>query len=57
MKRSISVTLILGPSDSTEYSWLYRVPAVVFTGGFLVAPSTGMAGFVQAGYLNFKLDL
>ncbi|PFH54283.1 hypothetical protein AMATHDRAFT_72804 [Amanita thiersii Skay4041] len=39
------------PTDPPEYSWLYGVPAVVFTGGFLTAASTGMAGLVQAGYL------
>ncbi|KAH7913737.1 NAD(P) transhydrogenase beta subunit-domain-containing protein [Hygrophoropsis aurantiaca] len=40
------------PTDPPEYSWLYGVPAVVFTGGFLAAASTGMAGLVQAGYLT-----
>ncbi|KIK08286.1 hypothetical protein K443DRAFT_672776 [Laccaria amethystina LaAM-08-1] len=40
------------PTDPPEYSWLYAVPAVVFTGGFLAAASTGMAGLVQAGYLT-----
>ncbi|KAK0503442.1 NAD(P) transhydrogenase [Armillaria luteobubalina] len=39
------------PTDPPEYSWLYGVPAVVFTGGFLTAASTGMGGLVQAGYL------
>ncbi|PPQ93284.1 hypothetical protein CVT25_015282 [Psilocybe cyanescens] len=39
------------PTDPPEYSWLYAVPGVVFTGGFLAAASTGMAGLVQAGYL------
>ncbi|CAK5264685.1 unnamed protein product, partial [Mycena citricolor] len=55
-------------TDPPEYSWLYGLPAVaslslrfvpsstyreqVFTGGFLVAASTGMAGLVQAGYLT-----
>ncbi|KAK7020545.1 NAD(P) transhydrogenase beta subunit-domain-containing protein [Favolaschia claudopus] len=38
-------------TDPPEYSWLYGVPAVIFTGGFLAAASTGMAGLVQAGYL------
>ncbi|KAI0046159.1 PNTB-domain-containing protein [Auriscalpium vulgare] len=38
--------------DPPEYSWLYGIPAVVFTGGFLAAASTGMAGLVQAGYLT-----
>ena len=41
-----------GPSDPPEYSWLYSLPAVVFTGGFLAAASTGMSGLVQAGYLT-----
>ncbi|KIK19310.1 hypothetical protein PISMIDRAFT_107745 [Pisolithus microcarpus 441] len=40
------------PTDPPEYSWLYGVPAVVFTGAFLTAASTGMAGLVQAGYLT-----
>ncbi|KAK0463957.1 NAD(P) transhydrogenase beta subunit-domain-containing protein [Desarmillaria tabescens] len=39
------------PTDPPEYSWLYGIPAVVFTGGFLTAASTGMGGLVQAGYL------
>ncbi|KAH9483915.1 NAD(P) transhydrogenase, mitochondrial [Psilocybe cubensis] len=39
------------PTDPPEYSWLYAIPGVVFTGGFLAAASTGMAGLVQAGYL------
>ncbi|KIY72210.1 PNTB-domain-containing protein [Cylindrobasidium torrendii FP15055 ss-10] len=39
------------PTDPPEYSYLYGMPAVVFTGGFLAAASTGMAGLVQAGYL------
>ncbi|KAF5373660.1 hypothetical protein D9758_000624 [Tetrapyrgos nigripes] len=39
------------PTDPPEYSYLYGIPAVVFTGGFLAAVSTGMAGLVQAGYL------
>ncbi|KAG7092554.1 hypothetical protein E1B28_008903 [Marasmius oreades] len=40
------------PTDPPAYSWLYSIPAAVFTGGFLVAASTGMAGLVQAGYLT-----
>ncbi|EGN93251.1 hypothetical protein SERLA73DRAFT_172168 [Serpula lacrymans var. lacrymans S7.3] len=43
------------PTDPPEYSWLYAVPAVVFTGGFLAAASTGMAGLVQAGYLTSSI--
>ncbi|KDQ14725.1 hypothetical protein BOTBODRAFT_32477 [Botryobasidium botryosum FD-172 SS1] len=39
------------PTDPPEYTSLYAVPAVIFTGGFLAAASTGMAGLVQAGYL------
>ncbi|KAI0064545.1 PNTB-domain-containing protein [Artomyces pyxidatus] len=42
-------------TDPPEYSWLYSIPAVVFTGGFLAAASTGMAGLVQAGYLTSSL--
>ncbi|KZV73394.1 PNTB-domain-containing protein [Peniophora sp. CONT] len=42
-------------TDPPEYSWLYGVPAVVFTGGFLAAASTGMAGLVQAGYLTSSI--
>ncbi|KAI0306315.1 NAD(P) transhydrogenase beta subunit-domain-containing protein [Multifurca ochricompacta] len=38
-----------------EYSWLYGIPAVVFTGGFLAAAHTGMAGLVQAGYLTSSI--
>ncbi|KAI0321656.1 PNTB-domain-containing protein [Amylostereum chailletii] len=41
--------------DPPEYSWLYGLPAVVFTGGFLAAASTGMAGLVQAGYLTSSI--
>lgn len=43
---------IIGDTDPPEYPWLYAIPAVVFTGGFLAAASTGMAGLVQAGYLT-----
>ncbi|KAJ3999159.1 NAD(P) transhydrogenase beta subunit-domain-containing protein [Lentinula boryana] len=39
------------PTDPPEYPWLYSIPAVVFTGGFLAAAHTGMDGLVQAGYL------
>ncbi|KAN0116649.1 NAD(P) transhydrogenase beta subunit domain containing protein [Russula decolorans] len=41
--------------DPPEYSWLYSIPAVVFTGGFLAAAHTGMAGLVQAGYLTSSI--
>ncbi|KAF5381083.1 hypothetical protein D9615_004019 [Tricholomella constricta] len=44
-----------GPTDPPEYPWLYAVPAIVFTGGFLAAASTGMSGLVQAGYLSSSL--
>jgi len=47
--------LVLGPTDPPEYPWLYAIPATVFTGGFLTAASTGMAGLVQAGYLTSTL--
>ena len=43
------------PTDPPEYPWLYTVPAVAFTGGFIAAASTGMAGLVQAGYLASSL--
>ncbi|KAF5358029.1 hypothetical protein D9756_001498 [Leucocoprinus leucothites] len=43
------------PSDPPEYPWLYAIPATVFTGGFLAAASTGMAGLVQAGYLTSSI--
>ncbi|KAF8274378.1 PNTB-domain-containing protein [Lactarius quietus] len=43
------------PGDPPEYSWLYGIPAVVFTGGFLAAAHTGMAGLVQAGYLTSSI--
>ena len=46
---------LAGPTDPPEYSWLYAVPGVVFTGGFLAAASTGMTGLVQAGYLTSSL--
>lgn len=42
-------------TDPPEYNWLYTIPAVVFTGGFLAAASTGMAGLVQAGYLTSSI--
>ncbi|KAI0721105.1 PNTB-domain-containing protein [Cerioporus squamosus] len=38
-------------TDPPEYAWLYAIPAAVYTGGYLFAASTGMAGLVQAGYL------
>jgi NAD(P) transhydrogenase len=34
---------------------LYAVPGVLFTGGYIAAASTGMAGLVQAGYLASSL--
>lgn len=43
------------PTDPPEYPWLYAIPGAVFTGGYLVAASTGMAGLVQAGYLTSSL--
>ncbi|EPQ58348.1 NAD P transhydrogenase [Gloeophyllum trabeum ATCC 11539] len=43
------------PTDPPEYPWLYALPAIVFTGGFLAAASTGMAGLVQAGYLTSSI--
>lgn len=43
---------LTGATDPPEYSWLYGLPAIVFTGGFLAAASTGMSGLVQAGYLT-----
>lgn len=39
------------PTDPPEYPWLYAIPAVIFSGGFIAAASTGMAGLVSAGYL------
>ena len=41
----------LGPTDPPEYPWLYAIPAMVFSGGYVAAASTGVAGLVQAGYL------
>jgi H+-translocating NAD(P) transhydrogenase len=38
-------------TDPPEYPWLYAIPGVLFTGGYIAAASTGMAGLVQAGYL------
>lgn len=46
---------LAGPTDPPEYPWLYALPAVVFTGGFLGAASTGMSGLVQAGYLTSSI--
>ncbi|KAG6866980.1 hypothetical protein C0991_003896 [Blastosporella zonata] len=46
---------LAGATDPPEYTWLYGVPAVIFTGGFLAAASTGMAGLVQAGYLTSSM--
>ncbi|KAF9013895.1 PNTB-domain-containing protein [Cyathus striatus] len=43
------------PTDPPEYPWLYAIPATVFTGGFLTAVNTGMAGLVQAGYLTSSI--
>ncbi|THG94862.1 hypothetical protein EW026_g6687 [Hermanssonia centrifuga] len=42
-------------TDPPEYNWLYSIPAVVFTGGFLAAANTGMAGLAQAGYLTSSI--
>ncbi|KAI0780954.1 PNTB-domain-containing protein [Trametes elegans] len=39
-------------TDPPEFAWLYGIPAIVYTGGFLFAASTGMSGLVQAGYLT-----
>ena len=52
---SLRLRFASGATDPPEYSWLYTVPAVVFTGGFLAAASTGMAGLVQAGYLTSSI--
>lgn len=38
-------------TDPPEYPWLYGIPALLFSGGYIAAASTGMAGLVQAGYL------
>ncbi|KNZ71823.1 NAD(P) transhydrogenase, mitochondrial, partial [Termitomyces sp. J132] len=42
-------------TDPPEYTWLYGIPGIVFTGGFLTAASTGMDGLVQAGYLTSSI--
>src|SRR5487761_1972419 len=34
-------------TDPPEYPWLYALPGVLFTGGYIAAASTGMAGLVQ----------
>jgi hypothetical protein len=47
--------IVIGAGDPPEYSWLYSIPAVVFTGGFLAAAHTGMEGLVQAGYLTSSI--
>ncbi|XMA12103.1 hypothetical protein WAI453_004894 [Rhynchosporium graminicola] len=43
------------PTDPPEYPWLYVIPGVLFSGGYIAAASTGMAGLVQAGYLASSL--
>jgi NAD(P) transhydrogenase len=43
------------PTDPPEYPWLYAIPGVLFSGGFIAAASTGMGGLVQAGYLVSSL--
>ncbi len=48
---SVQSDTLLGPSDPPEYPWLYAIPGVLFSGGYIAAASTGMAGLVQAGYL------
>ena len=53
--RIVCTEVLIGPTDPPEYNWLYAIPATVFTGGFLAAASTGMAGLVQAGYLTSSL--
>ncbi|KAG6874214.1 hypothetical protein C0995_003760 [Termitomyces sp. Mi166 len=42
-------------TDPPEYTWLYGIPGIIFTGGFLAAASTGMDGLVQAGYLTSSI--
>ncbi|KAI0247966.1 PNTB-domain-containing protein [Lactifluus subvellereus] len=54
-KRMLDMFKSNGPRDPPEYSWLYSIPAVVFTGGFLAAAHTGVAGLVQAGYLTSSI--
>ncbi|KAL1954353.1 hypothetical protein VTO42DRAFT_1380 [Malbranchea cinnamomea] len=39
------------PGDPPEYPWMYAIPGVLFSGGYVAAVSTGMAGLIQAGYL------
>ena len=48
---ALTTFLTIGATDPPEYTWLYGIPAAVYTGGFLFAASTGMSGLVQAGYL------
>ena len=38
------------PTDPPEYSYLYAIPAALFTGAFVWAASSGLGGMVQAGY-------
>lgn len=38
------------PTDPPEYSYLYAIPAVLFTGAFIWAASSGLGGMVQSGY-------
>ncbi|KAJ3313611.1 hypothetical protein HDU93_004882, partial [Gonapodya sp. JEL0774] len=39
------------PTDPPEYMYLYGIPAVVFSAGFLAAAWSGASGAIQAGYL------
>ncbi|KIK32836.1 hypothetical protein CY34DRAFT_18774 [Suillus luteus UH-Slu-Lm8-n1] len=43
------------PMDPPESSWLYGIPAVIFTNGFSAAVSTSMAGLVWAGCLTSSM--
>lgn len=51
----IPILTNLGPTDPPEYPWLYAIPGVLFSGGYIAAAATGMAGLVQAGYLASSL--
>ncbi|KAJ1555087.1 hypothetical protein HK096_009277, partial [Nowakowskiella sp. JEL0078] len=43
------------PQDPPDYEYLYAIPALVFSGGFLFSVATGAGGVVQAGYLASSL--
>ncbi|KAF8338317.1 PNTB-domain-containing protein [Cantharellus anzutake] len=43
------------PSDPPEYIWLYAIPGLLFTGGFIWAANEGIGSLVEAGYLTSSI--